>query len=169
MVAADSVALSGQLTVFEGSKSTAVAASARALEAFTAELADLGGEALTPATTRHPLTWSAHSADTQVEREHNPKTGRHEPTGRVIAWVGLEISVRDFGLLESLGAVFARHEALNVASVTWSVDDDNQAWPVVRAAAIEAARGSRRCPGGDGPVVLPLKAGPARPSRPGPR
>lgn len=139
MVAPDSVTLSGRVTAIESSSAAAVRASAGALQVLTAELAGLGGEPFTPETARHPLTWSAHSAGTRVERDHDPKTGRHEPTGRVIAWVALEVIVRDFALLEHLGAVLAHHEGFNVARVNWSVDDDNKSWPLVRAAAIQAA------------------------------
>src|SRR5262249_36569274 len=66
-------------------------------------------------------------------------TGRHQPTGQVTAVVAVVITVRDFGLLDALGAVLAAHEAVNVYDVAWQVDWDNPAWPDVRAAAIQAA------------------------------
>lgn len=90
--------------VTDTSKPDAVVACAKALEALTAELAALGGEPLTVESARSVLTWSAYSATTHVERDHNHKTGRHEPTGRVLASVDLNVAVRDFNLLEALGA-----------------------------------------------------------------
>jgi uncharacterized protein len=112
---------------------------ATALDALTSELASLGGAPLTVETTRSALTWSAHSAATHPEHEHNPETGRHEPTGRVVASVDVMVAVRDFGLLDTLGTAFAGHENFHVSSVRWDVDDDNPAWPSVRAAAVQAA------------------------------
>ena len=84
-------------------------------------------------------TWSAYSLATQVEREHNPHSGRSEPTGRVLASVNVNVTARDFGLLGPLGVVFARQDAFYIDGVGWHVDDDNPAWAAVRAAAVEAA------------------------------
>lgn len=139
IVAPDLVILAGRVMVADASKPDAVGACARALAALTAELAALGGVPLAVESGRSVLTWSAYSATTHVERDHNPKTGRHEPTGRVLASVDLNVAVRDFSVLEALGAVFARQEAFNLNGVSWYVDDDNPAWPAVRTAAIEAA------------------------------
>jgi len=139
MVAPDSVVLSGQLTAAENSKPAAVRASANTLEALTAELAALGGEPLSAESARHVLTWSAHSASTQVERAHDPKSGCHEATGRLLASVSLEVTLRDFALLQHVEGVLVGHEDFSLARVSWYVDDDNPAWPVVRATAIEAA------------------------------
>jgi len=138
-VAPDLVVLAGRVTVAGTSKPDAVEACAKALEVLTAELAALGGLPLTVEYGRSVLTWSAYSATTHFERDHNAKTGRHEPTGRVLASVDLNVAVRDFSLLEALGAVFARLEAFNLNGVSWYVDDDNPAWPALRTAAIEAA------------------------------
>ena len=138
-MAPDLVVLAGRVMVTEASKPAASRACARALEALTAELAALGGVPLTVESGRSVLTWSAYSAATHVERDHDPKTGRHEPTGRLLASVGLNVAVRDFGMLEAVGAALAGQEAFNLNGVTWYVDDDNPAWPAVRTAAMEAA------------------------------
>jgi uncharacterized protein len=135
----DSAVLAGQVVATRSSKQEAVRAVATALDALTSELASLGGAPLTVETTRSALTWSAHSAATHPEHEHNPETGRHEPTGRVVASVDVMVAVRDFGLLDTLGTAFAGHEHFHVSSVRWDVDDDNAAWPSVRAAAVRAA------------------------------
>jgi hypothetical protein len=75
---------------------------------------------------------------THMERDHNPDTGRFEPTGMVVASVNVNVAVRDFALLEGLGAVFANREGVFVDGVGWYVDDDNPAWAAVRTAAINA-------------------------------
>ena len=76
---------------------------------------------------------------TYAEHAHNPDTGEYERTGRVTASVDVTIAVRDFGLLEALGAILATHGAVAVQQVTWDVDWDNPAWPRVRADAVQAA------------------------------
>lgn len=53
--------------------------------------------------------------------------------------MGVRIVVRSFDLLESLGAILARHEDLDVRWVTWQVDDENPSWSAVRADAIASA------------------------------
>lgn len=135
----DCAVLSATLAVTRDSKARALSASAAALERITAGLAALGGVVLGPDTGRRPLTWSARSAGTHPEHWHNPTTGRHEPTGQVMATVSVAITVRDFGLLDRLGASLAAQEDLAVHEVSWDVDWDNPAWPQVRAAAIQAA------------------------------
>ena len=59
--------------------------------------------------------------------------------GRVVASADVRIFARDFTLLDQLGDLLAA-EPVNVHQVLWHVDDDNAAWPEVRAAAIRAAR-----------------------------
>ncbi len=135
----DYVILAGAIELSRGSKAAAVRAAAASLDRLTADLTALGAVALTVETERRPLTWSARSATTRVERDHDKKTGRYEPTGQVIATVTVLITVRAFGTLDALGAVLAGHEALSVHEVGWHVDWDNPAWPQVRAAAIQAA------------------------------
>lgn len=139
MVTPDAAEIAGRLMAGEAGKADAVRAVAAALDGLTRDLATLGGVPLTLDTARAALTWSAYSVATQPEREHNPLTGRAEPTGRVLASVNVSVVARDFELLGRLGSVFARQRGLYVDGVSWHVDDDNPAWPTVRAAAIEAA------------------------------
>ena len=94
---------------------------------------------LAAGSERHPLTWSAYSATTEIEYEHDPRTGYATPTGQVIATVSVSIIVRDFGVLDRLGDTLAGHDAFRVRYVAWHVDADNPSWPDVRAAAIRAA------------------------------
>lgn len=139
LVAPDYVILAGSISVSREAKADAVRAAARELDQLTTSLAGLGGAALVSDTGRHPLTWSAQSATTHAERDHDEETGRYALTGRVTATVAVVITVRAFELLDSLGPMLASHEALSVHDMTWDVDWDNPAWPQVRAAAIQAA------------------------------
>ena len=54
------------------------------------------------------------------------------------------VAVRAFELLDALGAVLADREMVTVQGVTWHVDWDNPAWPLVRADAVQAAIGKGR-------------------------
>ncbi len=139
MVAPDYATVAATIASSRASKAEALRATAAALDRLTADLSGHGGVALEPATERHPLTWSAHSATTHPEHAYDERTGRHEPTGQVTAEVAAMIAVRAFELLDPLGAVLAAHEAVSVHQVGWYVDWDNPAWPDVRAAAIQAA------------------------------
>lgn len=138
-VTPDSVVLPGALTATGESKPEALREAAAALETLTADLRSLGAAPLTPDTERHSLTWSAYSTSTHPEGNHDPRTGVYTPTGRVVASVALLITVREFSLLDQLGALLARHEELAIHQAGWNVDGDNPAWPEVRAAAIHSA------------------------------
>lgn len=138
-VAPDVAALTGSLETADRSKARALAAAAAAQQTLLADLAQLGGVPLRPETERSPLTWSAYSARSQGETQFNPRTGRAEATGRVIASVRLQLAVRDLGRLQELSSVLARHEAFHVGYVSWQVDDDNPEWAAVRRDAIQAA------------------------------
>ena len=135
----DSAVLTCVITSTRLAKPDALKAAADALNHLRDALDVLGGAPLTAETGRSMLTWSAHSTRTYVERELQAKTGRHEPTGQVVASVELNLVVRDFGLLERLGAALAAHGDLHVVHVAWLVDDDNPTWPALRAEAIRAA------------------------------
>ena len=99
----------------------------------------MGAVALTVGTERNALAWLARSATTWAEHQHNKDTGINEPTGRVTATVDVQIAVRDFELLDVLGAHLSTHEDLHIHGVSWQVDSDNPGWARVRAAAIHAA------------------------------
>lgn len=138
-VTPDSVVLSGALTATAASKPDALRQAAAALDSLQSDLRSLEGVPLTPDTQRQPLTWSAYSAATHPEGDHDPKTGGYTLTGRVTAAVALNVAVRDFRLLDPLGALLAQHEGLAMHHASWNVDADNPAWPEVRAAAIHSA------------------------------
>jgi uncharacterized protein YggE len=137
--APDSAVLVGAIAATRQSKAEAVRAAAAALDGLTADLAGLGGVALSVDTLRQPLTWSARSAATREEHVHDERTGDYRATGMVIATVAVQIAVRELGLLEVLGARLAGHGALAVHEVSWHVDWDNPVWPHVRADAVHAA------------------------------
>ena len=144
MVAPDYALVAATIASSRGSKAEAVRAAAAGLDSLTADLAARGGVALDAGTGRRPLTWSAQSVTTYVERAHDKKTGQYQPTGQVTAAVAVVIAVRAFELLDALGGVLAAHEAVSVHEVSWHVDWDNPAWRSVRAAAIQAAIGKGR-------------------------
>lgn len=135
----DTAVLAATIATTRQSKAEALRAAAAALEGLTDDLAGIGGVALAVDTLRSPLTWSAHSSGTREEHAHHERTGEYQPTGKIIATVAVQITVRELGLLEALGARLARHSALAVHDVSWQVDWDNPAWPQVRAEAIHAA------------------------------
>jgi uncharacterized protein YggE len=136
-VAPDLATLDCSLVVYEQEKAAALSVAAQRLDALLADLAALGGVVRTAASARNPLTWLARSGRTYPEIDYENDHKRH--TGRVIANVSVRLEVRDFALLDRLGATLARHTDLHVHSVGWSVDEDNDAWPQLRAAAIDAA------------------------------
>jgi uncharacterized protein YggE len=139
MVEPDSVVLSCFISSSRQEKPEALEAVSDVLEHLRAALGELGGVPLTARNGLSELTWSAHSIRTHVERDLEAKTGRTEPTGRVVASVDLHLAVRDFGLLQRIGSLLAEHPELQIAHVAWLVDRDNAAWPAVRAEAIHAA------------------------------
>ena len=138
LVDPDYAVLSGTLRCTAGSKAAALADAAAAQSSVITDLIALGAVAATVQTNRSPLTWSVPSVTTEIEHGKLPD-GEYGPTGRVIAIAWFGVVVRDFTLLQALSSTLARHEALDVQGVRWQVDDDNPAWPEVRAEAIHAA------------------------------
>ena len=138
-VAPDFGVFNGVLKAAQDTKPEALRVAAAGLSQLTNDLGSLGGVAQTVESHRPPLTWSAYSATTEVEYEHDEATGRSRRTGRVIASVAVSLVVRAFDLLDRLGGVLAAHEAFSVHHVAWDVDPDNSSWPEVRAAAVRAA------------------------------
>jgi hypothetical protein len=139
IVAPDFGVLNGVLRATQATKPEALQVAAAGLSQLTSELGSLGGVQLTVGSERSPLSWSAYSATTEVEHEHDEQTGRYGPTGRIVASVALHLVVRAFDLLDRLSGVLATHEAFSVHHVAWGVDPENPTWPQVRAAAIRAA------------------------------
>lgn len=137
----DFATLRGALRVARDTKADALRDASAELNGLTEELASLGGVPLTPDSRRTALTWAAYSAGTEPENDLDKETGRHGPTGRVVAWVSVSVTVRDFDLLDRLGRALASHEAFAMHQVGWEVDQDNPSWPGVRAAAIQDAIG----------------------------
>jgi uncharacterized protein YggE len=139
MVAPDYAEVALMIAASRGSKAEAARAAAAGLDALTAGLAALGGVALDAGTGSGPLTWSAQSVRTYAERAHDPDTGQYQPTGQLTAEVAVVVAVRAFELLDALAAVLAAGEAIAVQGVSWHVDWDHPAWPLVRADAVQAA------------------------------
>ena len=135
----DQVALYSGIRAVGTEKAAVLAQAAAALEAVAADLAALGGVAATPVTGRVPLAWLASSVTSFEEMRWNSRDEQQLPTGRIIAIVDLELRVRDFALLERMADRLAEHAAVHVHHTIWSVDDDNAAWPRVRADAIRTA------------------------------
>ena len=138
-LAPDYVLLPAALTVARSHKADALEAGGAALGRLIADLRRLGGVPLSTGSEGASLTWSAQSVTTEVERDHNERTGRFEPTGQIVATVAVVIAVRDFVGLDALGAALAGHEPLHVHGADWRVDADNPAWPQVRADAVRDA------------------------------
>jgi uncharacterized protein YggE len=134
VVPPDYAVLHGQLSATRDSKAEALREVATVLDQLRTDLAGLGGTPRSLDSERDPLTWVAHGATTHPE--HDERKGR---TGRMVAAVFLELSVRDFGLLAALGSLLSTREPLQLHQVSWHVDWDNPAWPRVRADAIKAA------------------------------
>ena len=120
------------------SKSVATTKVQTALLGVLADLERSGGQVLTADSTRAALTWSTQSLRTQ-EEYGSDKRGTHGPTGRQQASVTLQLAVGDFALLPTVAAALTSHDAIEIHSVSWSVDDDHPEWALVRADAIRAA------------------------------
>lgn len=137
--APDQVAIYVNVLATGDTKRAASSDVAGALAVVTAELAELGGATLTALTVRAPLTWSTQSIRTSEEYSFDDASGAKGRTGRHQALASLLINVRDFPLLGRVEGIVTGHDRVNVASVQWSVDEDNPAWALVRADAIHAA------------------------------
>lgn len=136
IVEPDCAELTGVLRVTRDTKEAALQVASTGLEQLTDELSSLGGVPQAADAHRVPLAWTAYSAGTESEHDHDKETGRFGPTGRVTASVSVALAVRDFELLDRLGDGLAAHEAFHVQYVRWGVDPDHPSWPKVRAAAI---------------------------------
>ncbi len=135
----DAVQLTGVLRTTGESKAAALSEAAAKLNNLAADFTALGGVRRTVSTASNPLTWLARSSGTETEQGQDSETSRWGPTGRFAAHVALTVTVRDFDLLDGLGAALAQHETVNLHQVAWLVNEDNPQWPLVRADAIHAA------------------------------
>lgn len=133
----DAATLVGEVTVTRDTRQESLAQASAAVEAVVADLSALGGTSVTEAGPRPALTWAVTSLRSFAQHEYDP-AGGSRPL-RHTAAASLVLTVRDLGLLPALGSALARHEELQQHGVHWLVDDDNPAWPVVRADAIRAA------------------------------
>ena len=138
-VAPDEAGVSCEIRTHATDKATALDTAATALEAVVGDLGRLGGRVLASDGERVPLGWVASSVTSYPQTRWDESAGEERETGRVVAVVELTIRVRDFALLDRLGDALAGHETFHVQHTAWTVDDDNAAWPTVRAAAIAAA------------------------------
>jgi hypothetical protein len=138
-VAPDEAGLSCQIRTHAPDKATALGDARSALEAVVTDLTQLGGRMSAADGPRVPLAWVTSSVSSYPETRWDERAGEERGTGRVIALVDLAIRVRDFTLLDRLGDTLAGHDTFHVNHTEWTVDDNNPAWPTVRAAAIAAA------------------------------
>jgi uncharacterized protein YggE len=129
----------GALRTVAGSKAAALRDVAAAQDALVGDLTQFGAVPFAADSPRQPVAWLSRSATTEIEHDYDDRTGRHGPTGNVIAQVAVTVYVRDFARRDDLDALLAQHELFNVHWVGWHVDADNPAWAEVRAAAIRAA------------------------------
>lgn len=127
------------VTATADSKMAATSQVQSVLAAILAEVRRMGGQVLTERSSRAALTWSAQSIQTQPEYGQHKITGEHGPTGRQQSSVTLQINVRDFALLEDISAELTSRDSVQLHSVSWSVDEDNSHWALVRSDAIQAA------------------------------
>jgi uncharacterized protein len=145
VVPPDDAVLSCHLRTVRATKPDALQEAANALAAVVEDLRSRGGHALTVASRRDELTWSAGSVTTWERHNHDHDAGEraHRPE-QVVAEVDLSVVVRDMDLLDRVGGLLAEHESVHVSGVRWRVDADNPAWAEVRAAAITAATDKAR-------------------------
>lgn len=140
LVQPDSADLQCQVRIRRASKAAALVAAAQAVDELTGALAERGGRARTPETARHALTWSTQSASTHRVRARRAAETDDEPRPRRFeAIVDIEVVLRTLAELDALGELLAGQPTVHVSSVSWHVDEDNAAWPGVRADAIRAA------------------------------
>lgn len=138
-VAPDEAALDCTVGALDGDKAAALRVLGRRVEAATGALRDLGGVVREAGDQRRALAWLVGSMHTDPERHWNDKQNRYLLTGKVSASAALLVVVRDFGLLDRVGAALAGHQHVHLRYVDWLVDHDNPGWQQVRAAAVDAA------------------------------
>jgi uncharacterized protein YggE len=138
-VAPDEAALDCTIGALDEDKAAALRVLARRVDAATGALRDLGGVVRGAGDQRRALAWLVRAMRTEPEQRYDPKRREYLLTGKVSARAALVVVVRDFGLLNRVGAALAGHQHLHVQYVGWLVDHDNPGWQQVRAAAVDAA------------------------------
>ncbi len=131
----DNAVLQGQISIARDTKQEALRAAAVALDALKQDLQDLGGVTKSAATHDQPLTWSTQRIITMPEHDNSLRSD----TGRIVANVTVTLSLRDFSLLERIEELTAEQNHFRIMHISWSVDNDNPAWPSLRNEAIEEA------------------------------
>ena len=106
-----------------------------ALESLKDALQGLGGVTESASTHVQALTWSTQRIVTSPEWDR-PLGSK---TGRTLAQVAVYLSLRDFGLLERIEEMVLDQDHFQIIYASWSVDNDNPAWPTLRNEAIEEA------------------------------
>lgn len=143
-VAPDEAAVDCTVGALAADKAAALRMLGRRLDAATGALRDLGGVVREAGDQRRALAWLVRSMRTEPEQRYDRKQREYVLTGKVNARAPLLIMVRDFGLLNRVGATLAGHQHVHLQYVGWLVDHDNPGWQRVRAAAIEAALAKAR-------------------------
>jgi uncharacterized protein YggE len=138
-VAPDEATLVWVVSALEDDKATALRVLASRLAAATEALRELGGVVRDVGEQRHALAWLVGSARTEAEQRWDKVQDRWLPTGKVRASAALTVLVRDFQLLNRVGAALAGHPDAHLRYVDWFVDHDNPGWQQVRATAVGAA------------------------------
>lgn len=138
-VGPDLCVLSGTAETRSPRKAEALAEAGRLQRRILEALAALGGVPARLDDERPALSWTTRRVSSYAEVAYDQATGQHEPTGLVVAEVGLELRVRDFDLLERVDAALAAVAAYNAQGAYWTVDPDNPAWRAVRTDAIAEA------------------------------
>jgi hypothetical protein len=138
-VAPDYVVVHCSIRAIADSKVGALEQLATAQQTLLNGLAELGGTPLTVQTRRAALTWSISSVGTGDEHDVDKATGRHGPTGRVIANATAVITSRELARLDDLGRALTSVANLHFEGIAWRVDAENEHWRAVRSDAIDAA------------------------------
>jgi uncharacterized protein len=138
-VGPDFVTLHCGLSTRAPAKVEALAQLGAAQQELVTVLAGLGGVPLSVQTRRAALSWSLGSIGTHDEHDFDEATGRHGPTGWVVANAVAVITSRTLGRMDEFGQALASIRNLHIDGVQWQVDADNEQWRGVRSDAIDAA------------------------------
>lgn len=127
-VAPDYVVVHCSIRAIADSKVGALEQLATAQQTLLNGLTELGGTPFTVQTRRAALTWSISSVGTGDEHDVDKATGRHGPTGRVIANATAVITSRELARLDDLGRALTSVANLHFEGIAWRVDAENEHW-----------------------------------------